>query len=90
MPSLNLTGNATVDDTLSYNITVDETKLEPEVTYFPPYDIIEMLFDQMGLVVADSISITGSSGSGTLAGLENISPSFVIEYTLTAYHQNTS
>lgn len=40
----------------------------PDVTYFPPNNITEMLVEQIGLANVDSIDITGSGGSGTLAG----------------------
>ena len=64
--------------------------LEPDVTYFPPSNITEMLKEQIGLDNDYSLVVTDSGGSGTLAGTKNYNSTFVIYYNLRAYHDNTA
>jgi hypothetical protein len=63
------------------------------VVYKDPYDFEKMLFEQLGLASIENVEVTGSGGSGTLAGQEgddNVEVYFTIDYTLTAFHQNTA
>lgn len=65
-------------------------KLEPNVTYIPPSNITDMLREQIGIENDYSLVVTGSTGSGTLAGTPQYNATFIIYYNLTAYHENTA
>ena len=65
---------------------MNELRLEPNVTYIPPKNISNLLRNQIGIVNDYSLTVTGSNGSGTLAGTPQYNATFIIYYNLTAYH----